>query len=190
MARCFLARTLLLQGLADQVRWHARVAFQEVQAAGQSSSLAAGASTTEVAIPIEIMTGDLDTAAHSIATLIGLSNKRIVTFWADCGPCLQAVLLIRRGEFVEGATRLSNALEAFRSTGNTELLRTKGERLLRDTTVHPGTTAENCFLEAIETARQQGTLLWEPARRSEPRASACDSESSGSSAANSCADIW
>lgn len=236
MARCLLARTLLLQGLADQARWHARVAFQEARAAGQASSMAAGASTigagaiaaeqlkhrraireilqpdlsicfyfAEVAIPIAIMTGDLDTAARSIAALIELSTKQGVTFWANCGPCLQAVLLIRRGEFVEGATRLSNALETFRSTGNTgyylalsgslaeglagagrlvearsaieealavskrdgqgwylpELLRIKGELLLRDTTVHPGTAAEKCFLEGIETARQQGALFWE-----------------------------
>src|SRR5262249_538651 len=40
-------------------------------------------------------------------------------FWTRYGPCLQAVLLIKRGEFVEGAALLSNSLESFRETGKT-----------------------------------------------------------------------
>jgi hypothetical protein len=202
MARCYLARTLFLQGLADQAKWHAQVAFQEARAAGNDLSLCFY--FAEVATTIATMTGDLDAAARSVAALIELSTKQNVTFWTSCGPCLQAVLLIRRGEFVEGATRLSNSLEAFRSTGNMvyylallgslaeglagagrlaearyaneealvesrrgqgwylpELLRIKGELLLRDITVHAGTAAENCFLEGIGTAREQGALFWE-----------------------------
>jgi hypothetical protein len=116
IARCYLARTLLLQGLADQARRHARTAFEEAQVAGD---LPLCFYFAEVAAPIAIMTGELDAAARSVAALIDLSTKQSVTFWTSCGPCLQAVLLIKRGEFVEGATLLSNSLETFRRTGNT-----------------------------------------------------------------------
>src|SRR5262249_25948735 len=57
MARCYLARTLLLQGLADQAKWHARVAFEDAQAAGHELYLCFY--FAEVANPIAIMTGDL-----------------------------------------------------------------------------------------------------------------------------------
>jgi predicted ATPase/DNA-binding winged helix-turn-helix (wHTH) protein len=203
MARCHLARTLLLQGLADQAKWHARLAFEDAQAAGHDLSLCFYFG--EVAASIAIMTGDLDAAARSVSALIEISTKQSVTFWTSYGPCLQAVLLIRRGEFLEGATLLSKSLDTFHRTGNTvyylallgslaeglagagqlaearsanedalaeskrdgqgwylpELLRIKGELLLRDTRAQSDTAAEDCFLEAIETARQQGALFWE-----------------------------
>jgi predicted ATPase/DNA-binding winged helix-turn-helix (wHTH) protein len=203
MARCYLARTLLLQGLPDQAKRHARIAFEEAQAAGHDLSLCFY--FAEVATPIAIMTGDLDAAARAVAALIELSTKQSVTFWTSCGPCLHAALLIRRGEFVEGASLLSNSLETFRRTGNKvyylellgtlaeglagagrlaearstndealaeskrdgqgwylpELLRIKGELLLRDMKTQSDAAAESCFLEGIETARLQGALFWE-----------------------------
>jgi len=203
MARCYLARTLLLQGLADEAKRHARVALEDAQALGNALLLCFY--LTEVAIPIAVMTGDHDGAARSVSALIELSTKQSVTFWTSYGPCLQAVLLIEQREFLQGATLLSKSLPAFRRTGNTvyylpllgslaeglagagqlgearsandealeesqrdgqawylpELLRIKGELLLRDPQVRSDTAAEACFLEGIETARQQGALLWE-----------------------------
>ena len=41
-----------------------------------------------------------------------------------------------------------------------EILRTKGELVLNDGTLGSA-AAEQCFLEAIDLARQQGALLWE-----------------------------
>src|SRR6185295_8917239 len=41
------------------------------------------------------------------------------TIWTSYGPCLQAALLIRRGEFVDGANRLSHSLKTFRCSANT-----------------------------------------------------------------------
>src|SRR5262249_30140953 len=107
---------LLLQGLADQARWHARVAFEEAQVAGHDLSLCFY--FAEVANPIALITGDLDAAGRSASALMELSTKQSVTFWTGYGPCLQAVLLIRRGAFAAGATLLSNSLETFRRTGN------------------------------------------------------------------------
>jgi predicted ATPase/DNA-binding winged helix-turn-helix (wHTH) protein len=117
IARCFLARTLLLQGLADQAKWHARVASEEARASGHPLSVCFY--LTEVAYPIATMTGDFDTAERSVSALSDLSTKQSVTFWTSYGPCLQAVLLIRRGEFVQGATLLSKSLETFRRSENT-----------------------------------------------------------------------
>jgi predicted ATPase len=42
-----------------------------------------------------------------------------------------------------------------------ELLRIKGELLLRDMRARSSKAAESCFLEGIETARRQGALFWE-----------------------------
>jgi predicted ATPase/DNA-binding winged helix-turn-helix (wHTH) protein len=203
MARCYLARTLLLQGLADQARRQAEVAFEEAQVAGHQLSLCFY--FAEVASLIAIMTGDFEAAARSAAALIELSTKQSVTFWTDYGPCLQAVLLVGRGEFAKGAALLTEALRTFRRTGNKvyylgllaslaeglagagrladaqaandeaiaesrrdgqgwylpELLRIKGELLLRDGQDRSGAAAEACFLESIDTARHQGALFWE-----------------------------
>jgi predicted ATPase len=203
MARCFLARTLLLQGLADQAKWHARIAHDEAQAAGNELLLCLY--FAEVAAHIAIMTGDFDAAAHSIAALTELSTKQSGSFWTSCAPCLDAVLLIRRGEFARGAILLSKSLKTFRRTENTvyylallgslaeglagagqlseaqaandealavskrdgqvwylpELLRIRGELLLREMRTRSAVAAENCFLESLKTARQQGALFWE-----------------------------
>src|SRR5215813_13423791 len=94
MARCYLARTLLLQGLADEAKRHARVALEDAQALGNALLLCFY--LTEVAIPIAVMTGDHDGAARSVSALIELSTKQSVTFWTSYGPCLQAVLLIEQ----------------------------------------------------------------------------------------------
>jgi predicted ATPase len=116
MARCYLARTLLLQGLADQARRHAEAAFEEAQGAGHALSLCFY--FAEVANPIAIMTGDFAAAARSASALIDVSTRQSVTFWTDYGPCLEAVLLIRRGDFAAGTNRLIQALATFRKTGN------------------------------------------------------------------------
>src|SRR5262249_31601317 len=137
---------------------------------------------------------------------IELSTKQGATFWASFGPCLEAVLLIRRGECVEGANLLSSALKTFTATGNMvyylallgslaegligagllaeaqstvekalaeskrdgqgwslpELLRIRGELLLREKrTRSSAAMAETYLLESLETAREQGALLWE-----------------------------
>jgi predicted ATPase len=203
MARCYLARTLLLQGLANQAKWNARLAFEEAQVAGHDLSLCFY--FAEVANPIAVMTGDLDAAARSVSALVEFSTKQSVTFWTSYAPCLQAVLLIRRGEFIEGTALLYHSLETFRRTGTVcitwlcsgalaeglagagqltqalsvineaiadskrdgqgwylaELLRIKGELLLRDLRARSSKAAESCFLEGIETARRQGALFWE-----------------------------
>jgi len=151
------------------------------------------------------LTGDLEAAARNVSALIEFSAKQGLMYWTRYGPCLRAVLLIRRGEFVEGTALLSDSLERFRKTGKTlfystllgtlaeglagsgqlakarsvneealaeskregqgwylpEFLRIKGELLLQDQQAQSGTAAENCFLEGIATARQQGALFWE-----------------------------
>jgi hypothetical protein len=42
-----------------------------------------------------------------------------------------------------------------------ELLRVKGELMLKDTQHQSGSSAEQCFLEALKLAKQQGALFWE-----------------------------
>jgi predicted ATPase len=42
-----------------------------------------------------------------------------------------------------------------------ELLRIKGELMLKDPQRHPVSSAEQCFAEALKLAKQQGALFWE-----------------------------
>ena len=42
-----------------------------------------------------------------------------------------------------------------------ELLRIKGELLLKEATAQPFPAAEDCFVGAIDLAREQGALFWE-----------------------------
>lgn len=116
-ARSYLARTLLLQGLADQAKRHAQAALADAQAAGDEISLCFYFG--EVATPIALVIGDLAAAAGSISALIELSSRQSATYWTSYGPCLQAVLLLRRGELADGITLLTSSLEAFRGIGQT-----------------------------------------------------------------------
>src|SRR5271170_4859039 len=42
-----------------------------------------------------------------------------------------------------------------------ELLRIKGELLVQEATARSASAAENCFVGAIDVAREQGALFWE-----------------------------
>lgn len=117
MARCYLARTLLVQGLPNQAKRHARLAFEQAEVAGHD--LVFCFYFAEVASSIALMTGDLDAAERSVTALIDVSTRQSATFWTSFGPCLRGALLIRRGEFAKGAALLSGSLETFRRTGNT-----------------------------------------------------------------------
>ncbi len=115
-ARCYLARTLMLLGLSDQGRRHARTALDEAQANGHALLLCFVYS--QVTIPIAITMGDLTTAARSIEALTELAAKTGVTFWTSYGPCLRAVLLMQQGAVAEGTALMFEALENFRRSGN------------------------------------------------------------------------
>jgi len=69
------------------------------------------------------------------------------------------------GDFDEAVGRLERAIAWADHKGEAwyraELLRMKGEFLLRQSGIARAVEAEDCFGAAIETAREQGALLWE-----------------------------
>src|SRR5262249_6391661 len=65
----------------------------------------------------------------------------------------------------EGLAAVDEALERCKARQEQwyvpELLRIKGELMLRDTDRQSAPSAQRCFGEALELARQQGALFWE-----------------------------
>ncbi len=203
LARAMLARVLWLQGFAEQAGAQARTSLEDAQARGH---LASQLYTLVYAVcPISLMTGDFAGAERAVAMLIDLATRHNATYWRNVGRCLEAKLLIMRGEFGTGAALLRAALDTCNATGWTmsypeflgvlaearaalgehtealatvdqalaraedggerwyfpELLRIKGELLLQGAGDRSPSPAEDCFLRAIDVAREQGALFWE-----------------------------
>jgi predicted ATPase len=70
----------------------------------------------EAVCPIALLTGDLATAARSVAMLNELVAEHSVTVFG-VGPCLEGELLIKRGEFAAGSSVLRTALDRYPTTG-------------------------------------------------------------------------
>ena len=114
MARTVLARGLALQGSLDKAVQHARESLQAAQAADHKLSVCYA--LTEAVCPIALLTGDLATAARSVAMLNDLVAEHSVTVYG-MGPCLQGELLIESGEFAAGSNVLATALDRYPATG-------------------------------------------------------------------------
>ncbi len=115
LARAMLARVLWLQGFVDQARDQAQASLAEAQAAGHVSS---GFYALVYAVfPIAAMTGDFVGAERAVAMLLDLATRHNATYWRNVGRCLEAKLLIMRGEHGAGAILLRAALDTCNGTG-------------------------------------------------------------------------
>jgi predicted ATPase/DNA-binding winged helix-turn-helix (wHTH) protein len=109
LARAMLARTLWFQGYAEQAMDQARVSLEEAQRT--TLPLSIGEALRVAVCDIALMTGDLETADHSITMLIEVATSRDAPFWGILGRCFRGKLLVARGEFAEGCARLRAELE-------------------------------------------------------------------------------
>jgi predicted ATPase len=113
--RVMLARVLWLQGFSHQARDMALACLKEAQAAGHGFSIY---ETLRIAVcPISLATGELAAAERYVAMMIDLATSSNVSFWIFAGRCLQAKLLVRRGESETGAAQVRLALQACDDSG-------------------------------------------------------------------------
>lgn len=76
-----------------------------------------------------------------------------------------AACLGEANEIEKGLAAVGEALERCKARHEQwyvpELLRIKGELILKDTLHQSASSAEQCFSEALKLAKQQGALFWE-----------------------------
>jgi predicted ATPase/DNA-binding winged helix-turn-helix (wHTH) protein len=115
VARATLARILWLQGFPDQAIRMSKTAVDDAQAYEHAMSTCYV--LVEAAIPLSLMTGDLEAAEGLLAILRDQLSRHGFVIWEACARCLQAALLIRRGDVDAGLRRLGVALDELRETG-------------------------------------------------------------------------
>jgi predicted ATPase len=64
-----------------------------------------------------LMTGDLDAAEKAVRTLKDIATRHNATWWKTLGDCLEAKLLIERGEFAAGVSLFRSAVKICDQTG-------------------------------------------------------------------------
>ncbi|MBL6076960.1 winged helix-turn-helix domain-containing protein [Belnapia sp. T18] len=111
LVKARLARVLWLQGHLDRSRTLAERNICEARAQDHpmSECLAIG----EAACPIAMMVGDFDAAQRYLAMLAEIAGRHSFSFWLGMARCLEAKLLIRRGEAARGTALLSAAIGSF-----------------------------------------------------------------------------
>jgi hypothetical protein len=116
MAGVFFARTLRLQGDADQAAQIALNSVEEACAANHANTL--GYVLGLGACLIALWRGDLNVADRYVRMLLEHSTRYGLSFWLAFGQCYQAQLVIRRGDVTTGLQMLRTGLSEF-IEGNT-----------------------------------------------------------------------
>jgi predicted ATPase/DNA-binding winged helix-turn-helix (wHTH) protein len=115
LARAMLARSLWLQGHAEQASDQARISLEAAQATNYQLTI--GEALRVAVCQIALMTGDMATAERAVTMLIDVATSRNAPFWAISGRCLKGKLHVIRGEFAAGAALLRAELELCERTG-------------------------------------------------------------------------
>ena len=180
-SRTMLARTLWLQGFADQAQDCAQEGLALARSIDHALSLCFV--LAHAVVPIALWRGELPVATEMTRLLLSRSQEHGFFIWYGFGRAYQAALQPDARHTLVGPTRpvmgallletlatldetlADNEVLARGETGRAgwctpELLRISGRRLLR-----PGggdrERAEALMLRSIETARRQGALSWE-----------------------------
>jgi tetratricopeptide (TPR) repeat protein len=110
LARAMLARSLWLQGFVDQAKNIAQASLIDAQATGDKLTLCF---VLGLAVgPLALMTGDHAAAERSLDMLIETATTQSFTRYVMVGRCLEAALLIERGEFEAGSGLMVTTLDA------------------------------------------------------------------------------
>jgi hypothetical protein len=112
-AQCFLARILWLQGFADRAVALVKEVVDGALASGDVLSLCQ--TLVQAACPVAFFVGDLAAAEQCVRMLLDHAQRLGLDFWHAYGRCFEAVLVIRRGELVDGVALLGAALERLRA---------------------------------------------------------------------------
>ncbi len=114
-ARTTLARVLWLQGFVEQGLREAQATVRDAETSGLRNDMHHPL-TFGVSI-ISLVMGDLETAQESVERLVALAISGRPSFWDATVRCVQASLLIRRGELGGGIAMMRPALDTCRRTG-------------------------------------------------------------------------
>jgi predicted ATPase/DNA-binding winged helix-turn-helix (wHTH) protein len=112
-ARAMLARVLLAQGLVDRAALEAQSSSDEELVRGRPLTICTG--LRYGVCSVALTTGDLATAARSVAMLTDLAERHGSAFWSRIGRCLEGALLIKQGNFAAGTASLHGALATVRN---------------------------------------------------------------------------
>ena len=115
LGRAVLARVLWLQGLADQALWLTRKNVDHAVEVGHAISTCYA--LAEGACPVALMARDLEAAERYVRMLLDTATRHDLPFWESWGHCLEAELLVQRGDAILGAQALVEATKAFRDGG-------------------------------------------------------------------------
>lgn len=115
MSLAALARTLWLQGFADQARETAREGFDE---ALMDPLILLRFEVLRLAVcPVAFMIGDQVAAEEAVTTMSGLAAGANAVFWKLISQLFEGTLHIRRGAFETGLAVLRTALATCEKTG-------------------------------------------------------------------------
>jgi predicted ATPase/DNA-binding winged helix-turn-helix (wHTH) protein len=115
VARAMLARTLWMQGFAEQALDEARLSLNELQ--GTDHQLLLCRILYHGITRIATMTGDFATADREIARLIEAAKGLNAHLWETAGHFLKGKLLVERGEYAQGLLVLRDAFDTCGRTG-------------------------------------------------------------------------
>jgi predicted ATPase/DNA-binding winged helix-turn-helix (wHTH) protein len=108
----------------------------------------------EITEGLSILRGELERAGKALVP------ARFTLVLGEFSACLGEV-----GQIAEGIVSVNNTLDRCKTRDEgwylPELLRIKGELLLKDGTVGSVANAKDCFYDALQLAQRQGALFWE-----------------------------
>jgi len=113
--RAFLARTLWLQGLADQAIREAEGSVADALASGHSLSLCYALGHAGCAIAL--LTGDMTAAQRHISMLLEHSARHELPVWQRLGRCFNGILNLRSGNQSSGLLLIGAAMDELRGAG-------------------------------------------------------------------------
>jgi hypothetical protein len=176
-----LARTLWLQGFADQASDAARRSLERAVSVNNASGILSALAIA--ACPVAIWRGDLPEARRLTSMLRDCSNRYSFGSWV---PLFERILLSRSApheplevvtfdaatldQFDEIATPREDSVPAEAlariESGRigwsaAEILRVSGEQVRKDRGPEAARTAEAAYLRSLDIARRQAALSWE-----------------------------
>jgi hypothetical protein len=186
-ARAVLCCILWVQGFPDQAL---RAAHDSVEDGLTTDLALSHCYALLFACPVVLWAGDLPAATRLVAMLLDRAARHSLTFWHFWGRCFDTALELRHGDAAELGRRLEllrdplcsavhlemlgtlseelTSAEAIARAENglagwcaAEILRAKGEIVLKQRASDAVLAAETLFRRSLGMARQQKALSWE-----------------------------
>jgi hypothetical protein len=187
-ARAILSRILWVQGLPDQAL---RAAHDSVEDGSSAHHALSACQALTRSCAVVLWAGDVPAANRLVAMLLDVSARHSLSYYHAWGRCFDAALELRYGDAEEtlrrrhallrdplftalhletlgtlseelvGAEAIARAETGRAGWCTAELLRAKGEIILKEGASDAAFEAEILFRRSLEMARRQGTLSWE-----------------------------